>query len=107
MVKYRKCFEFIKCPHAWLTFLGELDVSLPPPVAVFHVAGVVAQIALLQRVDGQRDGNLLLPEVLPDCPAGDSRECGKNECRRWKPGLEAGFVVSKDKAWGLLLWSVN
>lgn len=51
------------------TFLVELDVGLPPPVAVLHVAGVVAQVVLLQRVDGQRDGHLLLPEVLPDCPA--------------------------------------
>lgn len=57
-----------------LTLLDEFDVCLPPPVAVLHIAGVVAEVALLQGVDGQRDGNFLLSEVLPDCPAGGSTE---------------------------------
>lgn len=60
-----------------LTFLGELDVGLFPSVAVLHIAGIVAEIALLQRVDGQGDGNLLLPQVLPDCPTRGGREHGK------------------------------
>lgn len=62
------------CLWARLTFLGELDAGLSSPVAVLHVAGVVAQVALLQTVDGQRDGDFLLPQVLPDCPAGGGRE---------------------------------
>lgn len=62
--------------HARLTFLDELDVGLSPPVAVLHVAGVVAKVALLQRVDGQRDRNLLLSQVLPDCPIGRGERGG-------------------------------
>lgn len=75
-----------------LTFLGELDVGLSPPIAVLHVAGVVAQVALLQRVDGQRDGNFLLPQVLPDCPTGGGREH-----RKW----EAWVVVDANETLAL------
>lgn len=64
---------------AWLTFLDELDVGLSPPVAILHVAGVVAQVGLLQRLDGQRDRNFLLSQVLPDCPTGGSKKQMNNK----------------------------
>lgn len=57
-----------------LTFLSELDVGLSPAVTVLHITGVVSQITLLHRVDSKRDGNFLLPQVFPDCPAGGSTE---------------------------------
>lgn len=57
-----------------LTFLSELDAGLSASVAVLHVAGVVAEVALLQSVYGEGDGNFLFPKMLPDCPTGDSRE---------------------------------
>lgn len=62
-----------------LTFLGELDVGLSASVAILHVAGIVAKVALLQRVNGQRDGDLLLPQVLSDCPA----RVGAERMARW------------------------
>lgn len=62
------------CVLTRLTFLGELDVGLSPPVAVLHVARVVAEVALLQGIYCQGDGNFLLAQVLPDCPAGCGRE---------------------------------
>lgn len=60
-----------------LTCLDELDEGLAPPVAVLHVAGVVPQVALLHRVNAQRDGDLLLPQVLADRPAGGDRESAR------------------------------
>lgn len=51
------------------TFLSELDVGLSPSVAVLDITRVVPEVVLLQSVDGQRDGHLLLPKVLSDCPA--------------------------------------
>lgn len=56
-----------------LTFLCELNIGLPPPMVVLHMAGVVSQIVFLQRFDGQRDGDLLLPQVFADCPARTTR----------------------------------
>lgn len=47
------------CPA--LTFLGELDVGLSASVAILYIAGIVAKVALLQRLDGEGDGNFLLP----------------------------------------------
>lgn len=65
----RSCIRFMVVMF-WLTLLDELDIRLPPPVAVLHVAWVIAEITLLQGVNGQRDGHFLLSEVLPDRPAG-------------------------------------
>lgn len=67
-----------------LTFLGELDVGLSASVAVLHIAGVVAEVALLQGLDGERDGNLLFPKMLPDCPKGGRRKHGtQRTCFVW------------------------
>lgn len=92
ILRMNQCSFGCVCP----TFLDELDVSLSPPVAIFNIAGVVAQVALLHRVDGQRDGNFLLPEVLPDRPAGGDRA--------QKTGyINAAFINSNVNDEGVLL----
>lgn len=89
-----------------LTFLGELDVGLSPPIAVLHIARVVAQVALLQRVNGQGDGNFLLPQMLPDCPAGGrqrAQERGRMDIGGDTATLAARFVASEGEGWGLAI----
>lgn len=51
--------RLLVCPA--LTFLGELHVSLSASVAILHIAGVVAEVAVLQRFYGEGDGNFLFP----------------------------------------------
>lgn len=60
-----------------LTPLAELDVGLSSAVAVFHITRVVSQVTLLHGVYGQRDGNLLLSQMLPNSSGIEERRRGE------------------------------
>lgn len=52
-----------------LTPPEQLDGGLATAVAIFHITGIISQVLLLQGVDGQRNGHLLLSQMLLDHPA--------------------------------------